>query len=92
MYDTDVFAAREAVLKFDLQQIRNAIDEYKSDQNHARNSLHDLVDAQYLKEIPLDPITREQDWVLVRTPSAVRPDQSLPGIVDVQSNLHAPRP
>jgi general secretion pathway protein G len=86
IYDTDVFAAREAVLKFDLQQIRNAIDQYKSDQNHAPNSLPDLVDAQYLKEIPLDPITRRQDWVFVRTPSAVRPDQSLPGIVDVQSN------
>jgi general secretion pathway protein G len=55
MYDTDVFAAREAVLKFDLQQIRNAIDQYKSDQNHAPNSLHDLVDAQYLKEIPSIP-------------------------------------
>jgi general secretion pathway protein G len=87
MLDTEVGAAREAVLKSDLQQMRNAIDQYKSDQNHAPNSLHDLVDAQYLKEIPLDPMTRQQDWVLVRTNTATRPDQPLSGIVDVQSNF-----
>ena len=84
--DTERFSARESVLRFDLQQIRNAIDQYKSDQNRAPNSLQDLVDAHYLKEIPLDPITRKHDWVLVRATGLVRTDQPLSGIVDVQSN------
>jgi len=86
IYVHDVGAPREAVLKSDLQQMRNAIEQYNSDHHHAPSSLHDLVDAQYFKEIPVDPVTHQQDWVLVRTTSAVRSDQSLSGIVDVHSN------
>jgi general secretion pathway protein G len=86
IYVHDVGAPREAVLKIDLQQLRDAIDQYKSDHNRAPNSLRDLVDGQHLKEIPLDPFTHKQDWVLVRPTTTARPDQPLSGIVDVHSN------
>ena len=86
MIVTETLSGREAVLKTNLQQIRYAIDQYKSDHSCAPNSLHDLVDGQYLKEIPLDPFTGKQDWVLVRTTTSANPDQPIAGVVDVQSN------
>lgn len=60
--DRERFSARESVLKFDLQKIRNAIDQYESDKNRAPNSRQDLLNAHYLREIPVDPIKRNQDW------------------------------
>ena len=48
--------ARESVLKQDLTAIRNAIDAYTLDKQKAPQSLQDLVSANYLKEIPEDPM------------------------------------
>jgi general secretion pathway protein G len=86
MYVIEVGAAREAVLKSDLQQIRNAIEQYNSDHHHAPSSLDDLVDAKYLEGVPLDPFRHKRDWVLVRPATTARTDQPVSGIVDVQSN------
>ncbi|PMU83580.1 hypothetical protein C1Y30_31215, partial [Pseudomonas sp. GW704-F3] len=52
IYDKVVKHAREAVLKQDLQTMRQAIDNYTLDKQQAPQSLEDLVDARYLREIP----------------------------------------
>ena len=56
VYDKTVKHAREAVLKQDLQTMRQAIDNYTLDKQQAPQSLQDLVDAHYLREVPLDPV------------------------------------
>jgi general secretion pathway protein G len=62
--------AREAVLKEDLFQIRDAIDQYYADSGKYPAQLTDLVNQEdkaksYLRDIPKDPFTGAQDWVTV---------------------------
>ena len=79
-------AAREAVLKEDLQVMRSAIDSYTLDKQKAPQSLDDLVQEGYLKAIPEDPMTRARDtWVTDTSDSLHSLDQTEPGIDDVHS-------
>ncbi len=77
---------REATLKNHLQMIRMAIDNYTLDKQQAPQSLQDLVNARYLKEIPTDPFTHKKDWVLLFDDIVLNPDQKSTGIADVHSN------
>ena len=78
--------AREAVLKEDLHVLRSAIDSYTADKQKAPQSLDDLVTDGYLKEIPIDPMTRARDtWQTSTSDSLHSLDQTDPGIDDVHS-------
>jgi general secretion pathway protein G len=85
-YQQSILHARESVLKQDLTAIRNAIDAYTLDKQKAPQSLQDLVSANYLKEIPEDPMTKSRDtWETVMEDSLMSVDQQQPGISDVHS-------
>lgn len=78
--------AREAVLKEDLHTMRSAIDSYTADKQKAPQSLDDLVNEGYLREIPIDPMTRAKDSWQTSTSDALHSlDQTDPGIDDVHS-------
>jgi general secretion pathway protein G len=78
--------AREAVLKEDLHVLRSAIDSYTADKQKAPQSLDDLVTDGYMKEIPVDPMTRARDtWQTSTSDSLHSLDQTDPGIDDVHS-------
>src|ERR1700679_3123629 len=57
-YKATVRGAREAVLKEDLHTMRSAIDSYTADKQKAPQSLDDLVQDGYLREVPVDPMTQ----------------------------------
>lgn len=79
-------SAREAVLKEDLHVMRQAIDSYTMDKEKGPQSLDDLVQAGYLKEIPVDPMTHSSTtWVTATSDVLESVDQSDPGINDVHS-------
>src|SRR5438309_12041624 len=61
-YDKSVQRAREATLKQDLWVMRQAIDNYTLDKQAAPQSLDDLVQAGYLRKVPVDQITGAKDW------------------------------
>lgn len=85
-YQQHVQRAREAVLREDLYQMRQAIDQYSLDKLRAPQSLEDLVSAGYLREVPLDPFTSSRDtWVVVQEDVVLSVDQNQPGISDVHS-------
>jgi len=85
-YQASILRAREAVLHDDLYNLRSVIDQYTLDKQKAPQSLQDLVDAGYLKTIPVDPFTNSREtWVPVTDDSIMSPDQTQPGIVDVHS-------
>jgi general secretion pathway protein G len=69
-----------SVQRQNIAAIRDAIDKYYGDQGKYPDTLQDLVDKRYLREIPVDPLTEHRDWVTV--PPA---DASLTGIYDIQS-------
>ena len=85
-YQASILRARETVLRDDLYTLRSVIDQYTLDKQKAPQSLQDLVDAGYLKQLPMDPFTNSRDsWVPVTDDSIMSPDQSQPGIIDVHS-------
>ena len=83
----NVRKAREAVLKEDLHTLRTAIDSYTVDKEKAPQSLDDLVQAGYLKKIPVDPITNSADtWIVGQSESYTAIDQTNEGgLNDVHS-------
>lgn len=54
--------ARETVLLEDLYQMRNAIDAFYADNAKYPESLEELVERKYLRDIPRDPFTKEAEW------------------------------
>jgi general secretion pathway protein G len=85
MYQRSIQHAREATLKQDLQVMRTAIDNFTMDKQQAPQSLEDLVESHYLREVPMDPISRQKDWVPHFGDTVLTPDQSGSGIDDVFS-------
>ena len=85
-YQASILRARETVLRDDLYTLRTVIDQYTLDKQKAPQSLQDLVESGYLKQLPMDPFTNSREsWVAVTDDSIMSPDQSQPGIVDVHS-------
>ncbi|MGH9606535.1 MAG: type II secretion system protein [Terracidiphilus sp.] len=85
-YTTVIRHAREAVLKEDLQTMRGAIESYTMDKEKAPQSLDDLVQAGYLRAIPVDPMTHSSDtWVTDTSDAMYSLDETEPGIDDVHS-------
>lgn len=87
MYKTSLIRSREAVLRDDLFTLRSVIDQYTLDKQEAPQSLSDLVDAGYLRELPVDPFTGSSDtWEEeYEDTTLMLPTQTSPGIVDVHS-------
>ena len=85
MYQRSIQHAREAVLKKDLQTMREAIDNYTLDKQQAPQSLQDVVDGGYLRSIPNDPITQSPDWVTHVSDKVISADQTGTGIDDVHA-------
>ena len=91
-YDMTIQRAREATLKHDLQVMREAIDNYTLDKQAAPQSLDDMQQAGYLREVPLDPMTNLKDWVPQFDNVVMSPDQVTTGIIDVHSNSQRSSP
>ncbi len=86
MYKDATQRAREAVLKEDLQRLREAIDEYYTDRGKYPPALEDLVAAGYLRTLPKDPITQAAEtWVVEYAPWEMLEVGQAPGIWDVRS-------
>jgi general secretion pathway protein G len=56
--------ALEAALMHDLTEMRKAIDDFYADKQRFPTDLNELV-PNYLRRIPLDPITKAADWETV---------------------------
>ncbi len=83
-YQRSVQHARETVLKENLWQIRRQIDQYSADKGKLPQSLNELVEGKYLRELPVDPILERAEWneVMGEDPNSTENSQ---GLVDVKS-------
>ena len=65
-YQWGIIKAKEAVLRENLYNIREVIDQYRADQGKYPDSLQELVDMRYLRDIPADPFTKSKEtWVVI---------------------------
>ncbi len=71
-------------MKQNLATIRTVLDQHYADQGIYPKSLEALVEAGYLRQIPVDPFTKTADsWVLVYEENAGDDEEG--GIFDVHS-------
>jgi general secretion pathway protein G len=90
MYRAVRLNAMETVLHDNLREMRRVIDQYTADKKKAPQSLQDLVDAGYFRELPTDPLTNSNStWEAVTDTSVASPDQTESGVVDVHSGSTA---
>lgn len=71
-------SAKEKVREQNLATLRDAIDKFKSDQGRYPGTLTELVQKQYLRQLPQDPVTRSDKWAALPVPGAAEA-----GIYDV---------
>ena len=58
--------ARETILLDNLRNTREVIDQYYSDTGRYPDSLEQLVEKKYLRNVPVDPITESAaTWIVV---------------------------
>jgi len=80
-YAEHVDRAREVVLRQNLAAVRDAIDKFYADRGRYPAALQELVQARYLRQLPVDPVTDRIDtWVLVNSDSG-----AAAGVSDVHS-------
>jgi len=83
-YQRTIQQARETVLEANLFQMRRAIDQYTADKGKLPESLDKLVEAEYLREKPVDPITEKAEWKEIPGEN-LDPNDTGSGIKDVKS-------
>ena len=87
--------AREAALADNLYEMRKAIDSFYADKQRYPANLQEL-EPQYLRKIPVDPITKAKDWEEVPADTSdpqAQADQATsgsdnmagPGVADVKT-------
>lgn len=82
-YFRSIDRARETSLRTSLRVMREAIDKFAGDMDRYPDSLDELVQKHYVKEIPTDPVTGRSDTWIVTPPPA--DSVSADGVADVHS-------
>ncbi|MGA3190806.1 MAG: type II secretion system protein [Bryobacteraceae bacterium] len=85
LYQRSILGAKESLLKNNLFTLRTVIDEYTYDKKKAPQQLQDLVTAGYLRAVPVDPISGNDQWITIMEDALTAVDQTDPGIWDVRS-------
>ena len=89
-YKNGVTRSREAVLKTDLFNMKDAIDQYYADRGHYPGALDELVSAGYLRRIPDDPFTMSNaTWQAIPSEPDPTNPTAAPGVYDVKSGSDA---
>lgn len=85
LYQKSLLRTKESVLKNNLFTLRTVIDEYTFDKKKAPASLNDLVSEGYLRAVPIDPMTGNDQWRITMEDAYSMVDQTQAGIFDVHS-------
>jgi len=83
-YQRSIQHARQVVLGENLWQMRRAIDQFRSDKGRLPDSIETLVQGQYLRETPRDPITENTEWDEIQGEDSLDPEKEQ-GLIDVKS-------
>ena len=85
-YRQSIVRSKEAVLKKDLFEMRDAIDQYYADKSEWPATLDALVSDGYLRRMPKDPFTNAEDsWQTVLAEPDPKNPTAEPGVYDLKS-------
>ncbi|HEY2845531.1 MAG TPA: prepilin-type N-terminal cleavage/methylation domain-containing protein [Bryobacteraceae bacterium] len=85
IYQKSLLRAKESMLHSHLSTMRTVIDEFTFDKKKAPQTLQDLVAEGYLRAVPIDPMTGNDNWRTINEDSLSAVDQTQPGIFDIRS-------
>lgn len=72
-YVNRIDVAKETVLRDNLRGVREVIDRFYGDLGRYPDSLDELVEKNYLRALPVDPITESSaTWQIVEVPSGYK--------------------
>jgi len=81
-----VLLSKEATLHEDLFRMRDAIDQYYADKGKYPADLQALVTDQYIREVPIDPVSNSRDtWQTIPAEPDPSNPAADPGIFNVKS-------
>ncbi|ACM21000.1 type II secretion system pseudopilin OxpG [Geotalea daltonii FRC-32] len=85
-YRWGIIKAKEAVLREDLYNLRTTIDNFYADQGKYPDTLQELVDKKYLRDLPKDPFTNDKEtWKVVPPPAGGEGEEIKGSVYDVHS-------
>lgn len=85
-YKWGIIKAKEAVLRETLYSFRTTIDQFYADQGKYPDSLQDMVDKKYLRDLPKDPFTSTKDsWVILPPEPTTEGGEVKGAVYDVKS-------
>lgn len=85
-YRSSITRAEEAVLKENLFRMNDAIDQFYADKNKWPSDLAELASEGYIRELPIDPMTKSKDtWTTVQAEPDPNNPASQVGIYQVKS-------
>jgi len=85
-YQKTLIRSKESLLRSNLFTLRTVIDEYTIDKGKAPQSLEDLVSEGYLRAVPSDPMTgQDNTWKIIMEDAMTSVNQTEPGVFDVRS-------
>lgn len=80
-YFQSIEASKETVLAQNLNATRETINKFYGDTGRYPESLSELVDKKYLRELPFDPITESNTTWLILPPD----DSAMGNVYDIKS-------
>lgn len=85
-YRWGIVRAKEAVLRETLYTFRTTIDQFYADQGKFPDSLQELADKKYMRDMPKDPVAANKEpWVIVAPPAPTDGSEVKGAVYDVHS-------
>lgn len=88
-FQQSAMKAKETALKQNLFTMRAVLDQYYADRGDYPDSLESLVEAQYLRSIPMDPFTKSSTTWAEIFEEQEEGDDSPTGVYDIKSGSDA---
>ena len=88
-FQQSAMKAKEIALKQNLFTMRAVLDQYYADRGDYPESLDSLVEAQYLRSIPMDPFTKSSTTWAEIYEEQEEGDDSPAGVYDIKSGSDA---
>jgi general secretion pathway protein G len=79
-YFTALDSGKVKVQQQNIATMRDALDKFFSDQGRYPETLDELVQKRYLRNVPLDPLTENPGWIVIAPL-----DPAMSGVYDVRS-------
>ena len=88
-FQRSIIRARETTLKRDLFILRDVIDQYYSDHGKYPDTLEELSEKKYIRDVPQDPFTgSSSSWILIPPEG----DDVEGGVYDIHSGTNLVSP